>query len=357
MNLNFTKKEHPAAGFTSTDLTGNATFQPFFHVGPDDSNTTKPGKLFVEPFTIRQLFSYPHMIEFTESDYSTPIEEVYPGKKFWIKARGENLCSGAKDQLLVRLRVPTKDSTAFRHMVVVLNETSDDTGLFQSDRKGIVVEDDPGKSIAHISAFEMHSSKGFAEYTPRAEVVYKRKNQKATSILFDISDHPFYPKVAYQAIYKEAIYLPGLSGAPRQVTKYYDPKGKLRTETESNKYKSATISRFDLGVTWITTAKDHGTQEHIIPDKERPENLIVLEKEEIGQETVNGIPATKFRIKTKSGTRETEGEYWFSKDGVVVKAKTKTELRDGNVSEYNIEVTKLVVGEQPPELFERESLK
>lgn len=113
------------------------------------------------------------------------------------------------------------------------------------------------------------------------------------------------------------------------------------------------IIRFDKGVMWILMPKQRMYMER--PIAAAPGgggNLKYLEKKNLGKETVNGIPATKYKTVAEDpqGNR-LEGFSWLTDDGILV--KNDMQVSDGGlVMQVKSEITELKVGVQDPVLFE-----
>ena len=113
------------------------------------------------------------------------------------------------------------------------------------------------------------------------------------------------------------------------------------------------IIRFDKGVMWVLMPKQRMYMENPIPAAPGGgDNLKYLEKKKLGQETVNGISATKYKTVAQDpqGNR-LEGFSWLTDDGILV--KNDMQLSDGaRKMQVRSEISDLKVGEQDPSLFE-----
>jgi hypothetical protein len=78
-----------------------------------------------------------------------------------------------------------------------------------------------------------------------------------------------------------------------------------------------------------------------------------LTKTPVGQETVNGVPTTKYRVDhaARDGTR-VDGYFWRSAEGVVMKLDGSYTPRNGKPSPIRMQLSNLQIGPQDPALFD-----
>jgi len=113
------------------------------------------------------------------------------------------------------------------------------------------------------------------------------------------------------------------------------------------------ILRFDKGVLWVLMPKQRMYMERPIASAPGGSgNLKYLEKKNLGKETVNGIPATKYRTVAEDpkGSR-LEGLSWLTDDGILVKNDMKVR-NGGRSAQVRTEIKDLKVGKQDLSLFE-----
>jgi len=135
----------------------------------------------------------------------------------------------------------------------------------------------------------------------------------------------------------------------------YFSHGKTRNEMEMGGAKSIMIIRKDKKVAWTLMPDQNMYMETSLNEKGgKEEDLTDMDVEQsvVGEETVNGVKATKYKMiaKRKDGTK-LGGFTWVTKEGIMVKAdmiakdsKTKTRIK--------IELKDLKIGKQNPSLFE-----
>jgi hypothetical protein len=81
-----------------------------------------------------------------------------------------------------------------------------------------------------------------------------------------------------------------------------------------------------------------------------PDDTEVVEFEELGRETVNGVDTTRYRILMRDDERDTEGLYWLSDEKIPMRMQVTPQ--DGSYDTVTIETTDLSIGPQADELFE-----
>lgn len=113
------------------------------------------------------------------------------------------------------------------------------------------------------------------------------------------------------------------------------------------------VLRFDKEVMWVLMPKQKMYMEKpIAAAPGGSANLKFIERKKLGQETVNGIKATKYKTVAvdKDGNR-LEGFSWRSTEGILVKNDMKT-TGGGRSMTVKTELSDLKVGSQNPALFE-----
>lgn len=78
-----------------------------------------------------------------------------------------------------------------------------------------------------------------------------------------------------------------------------------------------------------------------------------LEATALGQETVNGMATTHYRVKgtTQEGKESFEGEVWVTADGIPMKSKGTVNQR-GKIVRHADELSHVIIADQPSGLFE-----
>lgn len=140
---------------------------------------------------------------------------------------------------------------------------------------------------------------------------------------------------------------------------HYAPPGKHRQEMDQGGMQIVTILREDKGVIWsiigpgmyMETAFGEEVQGR---DPGRglvlPDDTEVVEFEELGRETVNGVDTTRYRILMRDDERDTEGLYWLSDEKIPMRMEVTPQ--DGSYDTVVIETTDVSIGPQADELFE-----
>lgn len=145
------------------------------------------------------------------------------------------------------------------------------------------------------------------------------------------------------------------AGKERIEQRYYQRAAMIqRMETEINGQHSIIIMRLDRELMWTVMPQQRMVMEmRIDPNMSDPMNVEVPDPdtwvmERLGRETVNGIPATKYRVATDDGAKtRMRGHMWVSDHGIPV----RTDLETGG-DRILMELRNLVVGPQPAALFE-----
>ncbi|MBI5886648.1 MAG: DUF4412 domain-containing protein [Deltaproteobacteria bacterium] len=135
----------------------------------------------------------------------------------------------------------------------------------------------------------------------------------------------------------------------------YSGRGKTRNEMEMGGAKSISIIRKDKKVVWTLMPDQNMYMETPFTGNTGKEEALTdmdVEQSVVGEETVNGVKATKYKmIATRKDGTKLGGFSWVTKEGIVVKAdmiakdgKSKTRIK--------MELKDLKIGRQDPSLFE-----
>ncbi len=113
------------------------------------------------------------------------------------------------------------------------------------------------------------------------------------------------------------------------------------------------VLRFDKGVMWVLMPQQHMYMEKpIAVAPGGSAKLKFIEKKKLGQETINGIKATKYKtVAVDQKGNRLEGFSWRSAEDILVKNDMKT-TGDGRSMTVKTELSDLKVGSQNPALFE-----
>ena len=113
------------------------------------------------------------------------------------------------------------------------------------------------------------------------------------------------------------------------------------------------ILRFDQGLMWQMTPLLGMANQTDISGMDSPANIRVLSREKIGQESVAGQPATRYRLRYRTrGGADGEGEYWQNAAGVHVRSRFSVVDPEGRTRHVELELADLRVVPQDESLFE-----
>jgi len=133
---------------------------------------------------------------------------------------------------------------------------------------------------------------------------------------------------------------------------YYDD-GKVRDEIDMGGEKSVMIRRFDTNKLYMLMPAMPGMYMEIDPDQssdDTPEYRLIS-REVMGEETINGIPATKYKSVYESKDGKFGGFTWFTEDNIAVKAFMISEQK-GEKQRFKYELSNLQLAPQDDALFE-----
>jgi len=135
----------------------------------------------------------------------------------------------------------------------------------------------------------------------------------------------------------------------------YSAHGKTRNEMEMGGTRSIMIIRKDKKVVWTLMPDQNMYMETSLNAQSGQEEDLTdmdVEQSVVGEEVVNGVKATKYKMiaKRKDGTK-LGGFTWVTKDGIMVKADMIS--KDGkHKTRIKMELKDLKIGKQSQSLFE-----
>jgi hypothetical protein len=128
--------------------------------------------------------------------------------------------------------------------------------------------------------------------------------------------------------------------------------GMVRDDVLMSGQQMVFIQRFDLGKMWmVMDAQKVYIETDMTDPSDQSEQYRLVEREVIGQETVNGMDTTKYKVIYESTKGKYGGFAWFTDDMIAVKAFLISE-EDGEKQRVKFEITELTRGPQDESLFE-----
>jgi len=128
--------------------------------------------------------------------------------------------------------------------------------------------------------------------------------------------------------------------------------GMVRDDVLMSGQQMVFIQRFDLGKMWmLIDAQKVYIETDMTESSDQLEQYQLVEREVMGQETVNGMDTTKYKVIYKSAKGKYGGFAWFTDDMIAVKAFLISEA-DGEKQRIKFEITELTRGPQDRSLFE-----
>jgi len=133
---------------------------------------------------------------------------------------------------------------------------------------------------------------------------------------------------------------------------YYQP-GKVRDEMSMGSEKTVMIRRLDTNKFYMMMPAMPGSYMEIDPDKGSDDapNYKLISREVVGAESINGIPATKYKSVYESDDGKFGGFTWYTDDHIAVKAFLIHES-NGEKQRFKFELSNLDRGAQDNALFE-----
>jgi hypothetical protein len=134
--------------------------------------------------------------------------------------------------------------------------------------------------------------------------------------------------------------------------KIWTMPGKERHEQAIQAFRPVFLLRSDNPIGEIVVPQLHTTVQFTMPPEMRLLRSPVLTKKPAGEESVNGIATTKYRIDETVPEGHAEGMLWLSRDGIPMKLAGSFTAQNGRVSTIRWELSHVKIGPQPAALFE-----
>jgi hypothetical protein len=138
--------------------------------------------------------------------------------------------------------------------------------------------------------------------------------------------------------------------------KIWQQDGKRRQEMSVQGQNQTMIMRPDLGVMYMIMPGTNMAMEMALSPEMAGadyEQILALSPQAVGEETVSGLPTTKYRIESDAGSvaGQMTGYSWITEDGIVVKMEAEV-MVDGTLQNINFLLQNVQRGPQDPALFE-----
>ena len=134
--------------------------------------------------------------------------------------------------------------------------------------------------------------------------------------------------------------------------KIWTMPGKERHEQAIQAFRPVFLLRADNPLGEVVLPQLHTVVQFAMPPELRLFNHPDLRKNPVGEETVNGIATTKYRIDETVPQGHAEGMLWLSRDGIPMKLAGSFTAQNGRVSTIRWELNHVKLGPQPAALFE-----
>jgi hypothetical protein len=136
------------------------------------------------------------------------------------------------------------------------------------------------------------------------------------------------------------------------VGKMWHMPGQQRHEQNLLAIKPAFILRADSNIGEAILPQLHTVVEFALPKELSLLGASDLLRKAVGQETVNGIAATKYAIDEDSRSGRATGALWLSADGIPMKCDATFVDKSGRVSTIHWELRHVKIGKQDSALFD-----
>src|SRR6266436_3416120 len=134
--------------------------------------------------------------------------------------------------------------------------------------------------------------------------------------------------------------------------KIWTMPGKERHEQAIQAFRPVFLLRADNPLGEVVLPQLHTIVQFAMPPELRLFNHPDLRKDPLGEETVNGIATTKYKIDETVPEGHAAGTLWLSRDGIPMRLAGSFAATNGNVSTLRWELRHVKIGPQPAALFE-----
>ena len=136
------------------------------------------------------------------------------------------------------------------------------------------------------------------------------------------------------------------------VGKMWHRPGEQRHEQDFPALKPIFILRADSAIANVILPKLHTVVEFVLPKELSILDDPALLKRPVTQETVNGIPTTKYAVDEETRQGRATGSLWLSQEGIPMKCDASFASPKGKVSTIRWELRHVKIGTQDPALFD-----
>ena len=134
--------------------------------------------------------------------------------------------------------------------------------------------------------------------------------------------------------------------------KIWTMPGKERHEQTIQAFRPIFLLRSDNPIGEVVVPQLHTTVRFAMPPELRLLRSPALTKHPAGEETVNGIATTKYKIDETVPEGHADGMLWLSREGIPMKLAGRFTAQNGHVSTIRWELSHVKIGPQPAALFE-----
>src|SRR5882762_7074953 len=134
--------------------------------------------------------------------------------------------------------------------------------------------------------------------------------------------------------------------------KIWTMPGKERHEQAIQAFRPVFLLRADNPLGEVVLPQLHTIVQFAMPPELRLFNHPDLRKDPVGEETVNGITTTKYKIDETVPEGHAAGTLWLSRDGIPMRLAGSFAATNGKVSTLRWELRHVKIGPQPAALFE-----
>src|ERR1700726_1822862 len=134
--------------------------------------------------------------------------------------------------------------------------------------------------------------------------------------------------------------------------KIWTMPGKERHEQAIQAFRPVFLLRADNPLGEVVLSQLHTIVQFAMPPELRLFSHPDLRKNPVGEETVNGIATTKYKIDESVPEGHAAGELWLSRDGIPMRLPGSFTAPKGKVATLRWELPHVKIGPQPAALFE-----